>query len=368
MPWQNNGDGERPNPWGNGPRRGGGGGGGEPPNIDEYIRKGQERIKSALPGGAGPMASLGLLVAAVLYLILGIYVVDSNEQAVVLRFGKWVDSAGPGAHFHFPVIEDVEIRGVTDEKQVSIGSRAQQENRRSGTGRQSFARLDESLMLTQDENIVDVRFNVVWRIKDLGNYLFKLEDPDGTIKSVSESVMREIVGNNRITPIITTDRGRLEQEALDMIENTLDSYDAGVDILRVQIIESEAPAEVKDAFLDVQRAEADQQRFRNEAEAYSNKVVREAEGQADRMVQIAEAYRAQTVARAQGEAARFLSVYNEYVSAKDVTKKRMYLETMEEILSGMDKVVIDGQAGSGVVPYLPLDQLGKKANNNGGGE
>ncbi|WP_262691156.1 FtsH protease activity modulator HflK [Kordiimonas aestuarii] len=365
MPWQNNGDGGRPNPWGNGPRRGGGGG--EPPNIDDYIRKGQERIKSALPGGAGPMASLGLLVAAVLYLVFGIYFVEANEQAVVLRFGKWVDSAGPGAHFHFPIIEDVEIRGVTDEKAISVGSRTQQDSRRAN-GRQRYASLDESLMLTQDENIVDVRFNVVWRIKDLGNYLFKLEDPEGTIKSVSESVMREIVGKNRITPIITTARGQLEQEALDGIEDTLDSYDAGIDILRVQIIESEAPSEVKDAFLDVQRAEADQQRFKNEADAYSNKVVREAEGRADRMVQIAEAYRAQTVARAQGEAARFLSVYDEYILAKDVTKKRIYLETMEEILSGMDKIVIDGEAGSGVVPYLPLDQLNSKKNNNGEGE
>lgn len=360
MPWQNNGDGGKPNPWGNGPRRGGGGG--EPPNIDEYIRKSQDRLREALPGGKGGGFVI-LLVIVSIWLLAGLYRVEPNEQAVVLRFGQWTESTGPGLHWHLPYpIETVEVRGVTDEIQVSIGNQ-QQETRRSG--RQSFARLDESLMLTKDENIVDVRFNVAWRIKDLGNYLFKLEDPDGTIKAVAESAMRELVGQNRITPIITTGRGLLEQDARLLIQTTLDSYEAGIDVLRVEIIESEAPAEVKDAFLDVQRADADLQRFKNEAEAYSNQVVREAEGRSERMVQVAEAYRAQTVARAQGEAARFLSVYDEYVQAKDVTKKRIYLETMEEILAGMDKIVVDGKAGSGVVPYLPLEQLKSKSSSEG---
>lgn len=214
-------------------------------------------------------------------------------------------------------------------------------------------------MLTQDENIVDVRFNVVWQIKDLGNYLFKLRDPEGTIKAVSESVMREIVGQNQIVPIITTAREQIQQQALEQIIETLDSYESGVRVLRVQIIESEAPEAVKDAFLDVQRAEADQQRSRNEATRYANEVIPRAQGEAERMLQQAEAYRAQTVARAEGEAARFTSVYNEYVAAKDVTKKRIYLETMEQILSGMDKIILDGDAGSGVVPYLPLSELNK---------
>jgi len=357
MPWQNNGDGDRPNPWGNGPRRGGGGG--EPPNFDEYIRKGQDQLRKALPGGKG--APFLILAALVLfYLYWGFYQVKTNEQAVVLRFGEWVSSSAPGPHFHFPPFEEVEIRGVTDENQVSIGSRVT-ESRRSG--RQSFARPDESLMLTQDENIVDVRFNVVWRIKDLGNYLFRLQDPDGTIKSVAESAMREMIGQSKITPIITTARGQIEQSVKELIQTTLDDYQAGVDVLRVQIIESEAPEEVKDAFLDVQRAEADQQRFQNEATKYRNQVIPKAEGEAEQMVQQAEAYRAQVIARAQGEAARFSSVYNEYVLAKDVTKKRIYLETMEEILSGMDKIILDDKAGT--VPYLPLDQLNKKKS---GGE
>ena len=362
MPWQNNGDGDRPkNPWGNGPRRGGGGG--EPPNIDEFIRKGQDQLKRALPGGRGGF-SLIFLAVIVLWLFSGIYIVGPNEQAVVLRFGQWTTSTGPGPHWHLPYpFETAEVRGVTDEKQISVGGISNAPDTRR-SGRQSMVRLDESLMLTQDENIVDVRFNVIWRIKDLGNFLFRLQDPEGTIKAVSESVMREMVGKNKITPIITSARGQLEQTSKDLIQSTLDNYTSGVEVLRVQIIESEAPAEVKDAFLDVQRAEADQQRFQNEAEAYKNKAVREAEGKAEAMVQGAEAYRAQTVARAQGEAARFLSVYDEYVLAKDVTRRRMYLEAMEDILSGMDKIVIDGKGGSGVVPYLPLEQL--KAKTSGG--
>jgi modulator of FtsH protease HflK len=359
MPWQNNGNGDKPNPWGNGgPRRGGGsgGGGGEPPHIDEFIKKGQEQLRQALPGGKGGFL-LALVAIIFGYAFLASYSVAPNEQAIELRFGKLQRQTGPGLHFHLPPIDSYEIRGVTDEKTISIGSRTSVSRR---SGRQTIANRDESLMLTQDENIVDVRFNVVWRIKDLGLYLFKLRDPDGTIKSVSESVMRELVGKNSITPIITTARGALEEGALIKIQQTLDNYQTGVTVLRVQIIESEAPDEVKDAFLDVQRAEADQQKSRNVAAKYANEVIPKAQGRAEQLAQGAEAYRAQTVASAEGQAARFLSVYNEYVLAKTVTQKRIYLETMESILSGMDKIVLDSNGGSGVVPYLPLTELGKK--------
>ncbi|PCI59711.1 MAG: FtsH protease activity modulator HflK [Kordiimonadales bacterium] len=362
MPWQNNGNGngDKKNPWGSGgPKRGGGsnGGGGEPPHIDDIIKKGQEQLQQFLPGG-GKGIALIVLVAIIGWIGSGVYRVEPNEQGVVLRFGERTELTTPGLHWHMPYpVETVEVRGVTDEKTISIGSR-QTVSRRSG--RVSVASLDESLMLTQDENIVDVRFNVVWRIKDLGDYLFRLQDPDGTIKSVAESVMREHVGKNRITPIITTGRGGLEEQSLIDIQRTLDAYGAGITILRVQIIESEAPAEVKDAFLDVQRAEADQQKSRNVAAKYANEEIPKAEGQAAVLLQGAEAYRAQTVNRAEGEAARFLSVYNEYAKAKDVTRKRIYLETMEEILAGMDKIILDSNAGSGVVPYLPLNELGKK--------
>ena len=353
MPWQNNGNGDKPNPWGGGPRRGGGGG--EPPQIDEFIKKGQEQLREALPGGKGGYF-LAIIILLFGYLYMAAYSVEPNEQAIELRFGKLQRQTGPGLHFHIPPLDSYEKRGVTDENTVSIGSRVTTSRR---AGRQTIVDRGESLMLTQDENIVDVRFNVVWRIKNLGDYLFKLQDPDGTIKSVAESVMRELVGQNQITPIITTARGLLEEGALERIQSTLDEYAAGVTILRVQIIESEAPDEVKDAFLDVQRAEADQQKSRNEATRYANEVIPAAQGQAEKLLQGAEAYRAQTVAGAEGEAARFLSVYEEYVSAKDVTKKRMYLEAMEEILSGMDKIILDGDSSTGVVPYLPLNELRK---------
>lgn len=358
MPWQNNGDGERPNPWGNGQRGGGGrgGGGGNEPNIDEVIRKGQEQLKNALPGGKGGIFLI-LFAAAALYFFWGAYQIKPNEQGVILRFGERVDLRGPGFVWIPRPVEEIEIRGVTDEKTTSIGIRGANTRRSGG--------LDESLMLTQDENIVDVRFNVVWQIRDLGNYLFKLRDPEGTVKAVSESVMREIVGQNQIVPIITTAREQIQRQALEQIIETLDSYESGIRVLRVQIIESEAPEAVKDAFLDVQRAEADQQRSRNEATRYANEVIPRAQGEAERLLQQAEAYRAQTVARAEGEAARFTSVYNEYVAAKDVTKKRIYLETMEQILSGMDKIILDGEGGSGVVPYLPLTELNKSKS---GGE
>lgn len=349
MPWENNGNGKGQNPWGNGPNRGGGGGGNEP-NIDEVIRRGQEKLKNALPGGGGkPMFILVLLGLFVLWLASGLYKVEPNEQGVVLRFGERTVLTQPGLHWHLPwPVETVEVRAVTEERTISIGN---------GTSRRA-GQSDESLMLTQDDNIVEVRFNVVWQIEDLGNYLFKLRDPEGTVRAVAQSVMREIVGKNQIIPIITTSREQIQLQALEQIKEILASYESGVRILRVQIIEAQAPDEVKDAFLDVQRAEADQQRARNEATRYANEVIPRAEGEAERMIQQAEAYRAQTVARAEGEAARFTSVYNEYVAAKDVTRKRIYLETMEEILSGMDKIILEGD-GTGVVPYLPLTELNK---------
>lgn len=355
MPWQNNG-GDKPNPWGNGPKRGGGGGGGgEPPHIDDIIKKGQEQLKAALPGG-GLGVGLIVLVAIGIWLASGFYVVGPNENAAVLRFGKYSETTLPGPHWHFPSpIETVEKRGVTDKNLTQIGVAGGQISRRGQ---------NTNHMLTGDENIVDVRFNVVWQIKNLRDYLFNITDHETTVAAVSESVMRELAGKNSIISIITEGRGKLQSDAKTAIQETLDKYAAGILVLEVQIQESEAPEEVKDAFLDVQRAEADAQRFRNEASKYRNEIVPNAEGHAERLVQLAEGYRATKVAGAEGTAARFTSVYNEYVQAKEVTKKRMYLETMEEILGGMDKIIIDGKAGSGVVPYLPLEQLVKKGKAN----
>ena len=357
MPWNNNGGGgDGQNPWGSG---GGGprGGGGNQPNVEDIFKKGQDKLRGALPGGKGTFSIIGL-VALLLWVSTGYYSVGPNEEAVVMRFGKWVYSTGSGPHLHMPYpIETEEVRGVTNENTVEIGSRSRVS--RQGD-RSSVQQLGESLMLTGDENIVDIKFNVVWRIIDLKAYLFNLSDPDGTVKAVSESVMRELVGKNEITPIITTARGQLESAGLRSIQDTLDEYQAGIRILRVQIIESEAPEQVKDSFLDVQRAEADQQKLINEASAYRNKVIPEARGAAEKLIQEAEAYSAITVADAEGKAARFISVYNEYKLAKDVTKKRIYLETMEQILEGMDKTILDSGDGAGVIPYLSVDELKKK--------
>ncbi len=362
MPWQSNGGGDKPNPWGNRPGggQGGGGGRGEPPNFDDMIRKTQDRFRSGLPGGRGGII-LGVLAVLLLWIFSGVYKVETNEQAVILRFGKLVDQRGPGLSWHLPYpIETAIIRGVTDQNTIEIGSNLQRASRRS----QQVSSLDESQMLTGDENIVDVRFNVVWRVGELGKYLFNLRDPEGTVKAVSESVMRELVGKNQINLIITASRGQIEVEALQKIQELLDSYDAGVTLLRVQIAEAQPPGPVADAFLDVQRAEADRERFVNEARAYANQIVPVARGQAVKMIEDANAYKAQVVARAQGEAARFTSVYNEYRQAQSVTRKRIYLETMEEILQGMDKIILDGQAGSGVVPYLPLNDLQRGRNTS----
>lgn len=362
MPWQSGGDGDRPNPWGGGQGGGGnrGGGQGEPPNIDDMIRKTQDRLKQGLPGGRGGIF-LFILVAIGLWLASGFYKVETNEQAVILRFGEFVQQRGPGLNWHMPYpIETVLIRGVTDQNTVEIGNAQVRRNRR---GQQQIIGRDESQMLTGDENIVDVKFNVVWRIRDLGDYLFKLRDPQGTVRAVSESVMRELVGKNQINKIITQDRVTLQIEALEKIQTVLDRYESGISILRVQISDAQPPSEVSDAFLDVQRAEADQAKFINEARAYANRIVPEARGEASRMRQQAEAYRRSAVAKAQGEASRFTAVYNEYRQAKSVTRRRIYLETMEEILSGMDKIILDGEAGSGVVPYLPLNELNRKGGN-----
>lgn len=356
MPWNNDGDGKGQNPWGSGggPRKSGGG---KQSNVEDMFNKSKDRFKGALPGGKGFYGLMGV-AAVILWISTGFYSVAANEEAVVLRFGKWTYSTGPGLHLHLPYpIETEETRGVTNENAIEIGSRSR--TSRQGN-RSNIPQLDESLMLTGDENIVDIKFNVVWRIIDLKSYLFHLSDPDGTVKDVSESVMRELVGKNAITPIITTARGQLEQDALTAIQSTLDEYQAGVQVLRVQIIESEAPEQVKDAFLDVQRAEANQQEKINDAIAYKNKVIPEARGEAEKLIQEAEAYASITVADAEGKAARFLSVYNAYVQAKDVTKRRIYLETMEEILAGMDKTILDTNGGTGVVPYLSINELNKK--------
>ncbi|HSA80979.1 MAG TPA: FtsH protease activity modulator HflK, partial [Geminicoccaceae bacterium] len=228
---------------------------------------------------------------------------------------------------------------------------------------------NESLMLTGDENIVDINFVLLWLIKDAGQFLFNIRDPESTVKAVAESVMREIIGKTPIAEATTEARGAIELGAREQMQAILDSYGAGILVTQVQLQKVDPPSEVIDAFRDVQRAQADRERLQNEAESFANDILPRARGEAERISQEAQAYRQEVVARADGDAQRFVAVYNEYDKARDVTTKRIYLETMEEVLRGMNKVVIDQSGGgSGVVPYLPLPELERRARQRAADE
>ncbi len=364
MPWQNNNGGNGPrNPWGNGPQ---GGGGQQPPDIDEMIRKGQDKLKGVLPGGFKGKGgfSILLLVVVLLWAGSGFYRVETQEEGVVLRFGEWVRTETPGLKWHIPFpIEEVYVPNVTANNQLDIGFRSEPT---SGRGGRQTSFPEESLMLTGDENIVDVDFTVFWKIDDASAFLFNIQSPqDVTIKAVAESAMREVIGKTQIQDALTGERNAIQVEAQQIIQTTLDSYGSGIQINEVKLQRVDPPSQVIDAFRDVQAAEADKERFQNEADAYANSIIPAARGESARMLQEAQAYKQQVIAASTGDASRFLAVYKEYAQAKDITKKRMYLETMEQILSGMNKIIIDGDAGNGVVPYLPLSELTARGNNNG---
>jgi modulator of FtsH protease HflK len=356
MPWNNQTGGGRPGgggrgPWGTGPS-----GGGTPPDLEEFLKRSQEKIRQALPKGFGGGGALivGLIVAAV-WLMSGIYVVDPDEQGVVTRFGAFVGRTTPGINYHLPwPIESVATPPVTRENAVYIGYRL-------GNSQGARDIPEESLMLTGDENIIDTNFTVFWVIKDAAAFLFNVENPDnqldGTVKAVAESAMREVVGKNQIEPILTANREPIQDEVRDLMQRILDSYNAGVTVTRVQMQKADPPAQVIESYRDVQAARTDQDRMRNEAEAYANKVVPEARGQAARVIQQAEGYKQQVTAEAQGEAARFVSIYDQYKKAPDVTRRRIYIDTMRDVLGDMNKVIVDNKGGSGVVPYLPLPEL-----------
>lgn len=351
MPWQNNSGG----PWGQKPR----GGGGQPPNLEELLRRGQDQFKGWLPSGKGGPRWIVLGLAALLFVwgVSGFYRVESDEQGVVLRFGEWVKTTQPGLNYHLPTpIESVETPKVMRENSIDIGFAGGDASRRQTT-RDIPA---ESLMLTGDENIVDIDFTVVWRIKDAGQFLFNLKDPENTVKAVAESAMREIIGKTPIQSALTEGRQQIEVSSMDLLQTTLDEYGAGVQIVRLKLQKVDPPAEVIDSFRDVQAARADQERERNEAEAYENDILPRARGEAEQILQQAHAYREQVVAKSEGEAARFLSVYREYEKAKDVTRKRIYIETMESVMRGMEKIIVDNKGGAGVVPYLPLPEINKR--------
>jgi modulator of FtsH protease HflK len=358
MPWSNQPGG----PWSSGPRGPWGSGpqqqGPRPPDLEEFLRRGQDKLRRLLPGNFGGrgVALIALAVVA-LWGFSGFFRVEPDELGVVLRFGKYVREVQPGLNYHLPYpIETALTPPALRVNKTDVGLRISND-----TGNGSDVP-EESLMLTGDENIVDVDFSVLWKVKPngVGDFLFNISNPPGTVKAVAESAMREVVGQSNIQPLITGERQTIETAVQELMQKMLDSYHAGILVQQVQLQKADYPAEVIPAFRDVQAARSDLERLQNEAETYANRVVPEAKGRAARIIQDAEAYRAQVVANAKGQTSRFLQVYDQYKKAPDVTRQRIYLETMERILAGTDKTIIDtGAQGPGVVPYLPLNQLGK---------
>ena len=349
-------------PWGSpsGGGNGSGRGGPIPPNIDEVVKKIQDLIKKFMPGNGSSRKPiiLGLVILIAIWAFSGLYRVLPDEQGVVLRFGKFVSTTQPGLNYHIPYpVETVLTPKVTKVNRIDVGFRSA-----SDSGRTSAIAdvSEESLMLTGDENIVNIDFSVFWVIKDAGKFLFKIQSPVVTVKAAAETAMREVIARSKIQSILTEGRSKIEVETQEIIQSLLDEYESGIEITQVQTQKADPPDEVIDAFRDVQAARADMERSKNEAEAYQNDVIPRARGDAAKILQEAEAYKKQVVALAEGEASRFLAIYNEYKLAKRVTQERMYLETMEKVLADIDKVIIDKKAG-GVVPYLPLPALTKKS-------
>ncbi len=366
MSWGNGNKG----PWGNGPSGGGNNGGNrggrkpdpQQPDLDELIRKGQQSFKGMLGGGnggnGGNARALGLVGLAIglLWLGSGIYRVNPDELGVVLRFGEYHRVTDPGLNYHLPYpVETVLIPSVTSVNKEEIGFRSA--SSRSRNNASGFDK--ESLMLTGDRNIVDVDFEVQWKIDSQSpeDFLFNVRSPSYIIKPVAESAMREVIGRNDLSDVLTTAQSQIAEDTKELMQEMLDDYSAGIEVIAVNLSRPDVPSPVIDEFQDVKRAEQDRETAESVAEGYRNEILPKAKGQAVQMVQEAEAYKNKVVADAQGDAARFSSVYAEYKQAKDVTKKRIYLETMEEVMSGMNKVIMDEGAGNGVLPYLPLKTL-----------
>jgi len=378
MPYNNNsedpwGNGEKSNdgkksPWGvndgNKPRSGKNDPLGSVPEIDEIVRKGQDKLRSILggkSGGGGPNGIMnggggglgGTPISIIVIALLAIwgyasfYTVKPEEKSIELFLGSYYKTGTSGLNFApWPVVSaEVLTTSRESTEDIGVGIRG--------------GRADDGLMLTGDENIVDIDFQVVWNISDPRKFLFNLADPRETIQAVSESAMREVIGRSELSPILNRDRAVISAEVRALVQLTLDTYNSGVNIVRLNFDKADPPAEVIDAFRDVQAAEQERDTLEKQADAYANKALAQARGESAQLLEEAEGYRAKVVNEASGEASRFLSVYNEYIKAKDVTRKRLYLDTMEKMLGNVDKVILDKDAGGdqGVVPYLPLNQL-----------
>ncbi|WP_299962828.1 FtsH protease activity modulator HflK [uncultured Roseobacter sp.] len=355
---------------GGGPR-GPGGEGPQIPEIDELVKKGQERLRVLMGGkggggagsgggggGGGPAFTRGTvgiaaLVGVVAWGLASFYTVAPEEQSVELFLGEYYATGNPGLNFAPWPLVTAEVLPVTREQTEDIG-----------------ARVDSGLMLTTDENIIDIDFQVVWNINDPAKFLFNLAEAQETIRAVSESAMREVIARNELAPILNRDRQVIADEAQQLIQGTLDAYDSGVNVVRLNLDKADPPREVIDSFREVQAAEQERDRLERQADAYANRVTAGARGEAASQLEQAEAYRAQQVNEATGEAARFVSVLEEYVKAPEVTRKRLYLETMERVFGDVDKIILEndlgGGGGQGVVPYLPLNELRRGTAAAGG--
>jgi membrane protease subunit HflK len=362
MPWSNQSGGGGPwgqrggsggggkSPWGSGPQ-----GNGTPPDLEDILRRSQDRLKNFIPGGG--MGGKGLILIALgviaVWLLTGFYTVRPNEVGINMIFGRYTGTTGEGLRYNLPYpVGRVLKPNVTEQQRIEVGYRS--------TGGQARSRdiLEESLMLTGDENIIDIDFDAVWQVNAARaqDFVFNLQNPQGTIKSVAESAMREVVGRRNIQAILTTEQASVAQEVRQIMQEALDAYGAGVLINVVQLQAAQPPSEVRQAFFDVNAAQQDAVRVQNEAETFASRVVPESRGEAARTVQQAEAYREQSVADASGQAGRFRQVYEAYRQAPDVSRERIFLETMERVLGGVDKVIIEPN-GQGVVPYLPLNEM-----------
>ncbi len=377
MPWNNQGGGGPwggsggggGGPWGGQRPTGGSGGGGQQPNIEEMLRRSQDRVRRVMPGGFGSPVAIALIILVVVgvWLLSGLYRVQENERGVPLLFGDWSgDVTEPGLHWWPPApIGEVLVPPVTQINRLNIGFRDASDISTRPTSTRDGQ--NESLMLTSDQNIADVDFTVQWRISNAGEFLFNIRTPEETVKAAAESAMREVVGQTALDDLLTTAREEVQSKTRDLIQSILDGYGAGIAIERVQLQKTEAPPPVIDAFNDVQRARQDKEKLQNEAESYRNRIVPTSRGEAAGLIQEATAYRERVIKEAQGEASRFDQIYETYRSAPEVTRRRLYIETLRDVLEKADKVIIDdgAEGGQGVVPYLPLNELNRNRNTSG---
>ncbi len=373
--------GDHKNPWGNGSNSGGNGGGGRrggsggpwgggsgggdvPPDLEDLLKKAKQNLNDVLPGnfGGGKLIFLIILVIAALWALTGFYTLQPSQHGVVTTFGKFTrtqEQAGLQYRLPWP-IQAATVVDVENERRIQIGR--QDAARRYGSKGNSVSDMkSESAMLTGDENIVDIDFVVLWKISSAKDFLFKIRDPESTIRIVAQSAMREIIGRTDIQPVLTDARGSVQRDTRVLMQKMLDEYEAGVEINGVQLQKVDPPAPVVDAFNEVQRARQEKEQFKNQAEAYRNDIIPRARGESEKLRQAAAAYQEEVINRAKGDADRFQSVYAAYKESKEVTAKRIYLETLEEILQSTNNIVIDpSQKGSNILPYLPLDKMGKK--------